>query len=114
MHYAPLIVERSQCFCCMTTFHFQWNLPLTLPSPRDGANKAGATRGERMKGEGTCAYYATLGSMQLKTTNGHEFLRLKTPLVNSRVTPLSMTAHAGDSGLSRACLYWCLFESIRG
>src|SRR5918996_4436001 len=61
MHHAPLNVERSQFFCCMTIFHFQWDLPLTLPSPRDGANKAGATRGERMKGEGTCVFYATLG-----------------------------------------------------
>src|ERR671925_876565 len=50
MHHAPLNVERSQFFCCMTILHFQWDLPLTLPSPRDGANKAGATRGERMKG----------------------------------------------------------------
>ena len=32
--------------------HFQWNLPLTLPSPRAGANKAGTTRGERIKVRG--------------------------------------------------------------
>jgi len=47
------------------TFHFQWHLPLTLPSPRAGASKVGATRGERdeggMKGEGTCAFNATFG-----------------------------------------------------
>src|ERR671923_650984 len=64
MHHAPLNVARSQFFCCMTIFHFQWNLPLTLPSPRDRANKAGTTRGERMKGEGTCVFYATLGIIQ--------------------------------------------------
>src|ERR687891_1960061 len=65
MHHAPLIVERSPFFCCMTTFHFKWDLPLTLPSPRDGANKAGASRGERMKGEGTCVFYATSGFIRV-------------------------------------------------
>src|ERR671922_2932773 len=58
---APLNAERNRLFCRTMIFHFQWHLPLTLPSPRAGASKAGATRGERDKGEGTCTFYATLG-----------------------------------------------------
>src|SRR5688500_19042912 len=41
--------------------HSQWHLPLSLPSPRAGASKAGATRGRGIKSEGSCALYATLG-----------------------------------------------------
>ena len=46
-------------------FHLQWLLPLTLPSPRAGASKAGATARGEDKGEGTCAFYATLGLTQV-------------------------------------------------
>src|ERR671924_1235854 len=90
MHHAPLIVERSPFFCCMTTFHFQWDLPLTLPSPRAGANKAGATRGERMKGAGTCTFYATLGSPNRK---GAGLGRSTKPVLSPRVSRVRVAAH---------------------
>src|ERR1044071_1032381 len=46
----------------MTTHHFQWNLPLTPPSPRDGATRLVRLAGRGRKGEGTCGIDATLGS----------------------------------------------------
>ena len=42
-------------------FHFQWHLPLTLPSPRAGTRKAGATRGERIKGRGHARFMQRQG-----------------------------------------------------
>ena len=47
----------------MTTCHLQWNLPLTLPSFRDGATRLVRLAGRGMKGEGTCAIYTKLGLM---------------------------------------------------
>jgi hypothetical protein len=50
----------------MTTCQFQWNLPLTPPSPRGGATRLVqlAGRGRGMKGEGTCEIDATSGFMR--------------------------------------------------
>ena len=37
-------------FLYMVACHSPWHLPLSLPSPRAGASKLGATRGERDQG----------------------------------------------------------------
>src|ERR1043165_6655564 len=52
MHHARLNAERNQLFCCMRTCHFQCNLPLTQPSPRDGATRLVQLAGRGMKGVG--------------------------------------------------------------
>jgi len=50
----------------MMTCHSQWHLPLSLPSPRAGASKAGSKRGERDQRWGVCGFYATLGCIMRK------------------------------------------------
>src|SRR5919109_3383259 len=41
--------------------HFQWDLPLSLPSPRAGATRLVQRAARGMKGEGSCTFYATSG-----------------------------------------------------